>query len=43
VTTYHLLHTTIDYDGLLDLIELQAVRDSWQHAQLIDLHSRIGS
>jgi len=42
VTTYQALHTTIDYDGLLDLLELRAVRESWQHAMLLDLDEQRG-
>ena len=42
MTTYQALHTTIDYDGLLDLLELRAVRESWQHATLLDLDEQRG-
>lgn len=30
--TYEQLHTTIDFDGLHDLIEFHQVSDSWQEA-----------
>jgi hypothetical protein len=40
VTTYQALHTTIDLDGLLDLLELRSVRDSWQHAARLDADDR---
>lgn len=30
--TYEQLHTTIDYDGLLDLLEMKNVHDSWKDA-----------
>jgi len=32
--TYVALHTTIDLDGLFDLLELDDVHQSWQHAAL---------
>ena len=32
VATYVALHTTIDLDGLFDLLELQEVQQSWKHA-----------
>ncbi len=34
--TYALLHTTIDFDGLFDLIEIKEVQDSWKHAAIRD-------
>ncbi len=30
--TYERLHTTIDYDGLMDLLEMKQASDSWAHA-----------
>lgn len=32
VGTYIALHTTIDLDGLYDLLELQEIHTSWKHA-----------
>jgi hypothetical protein len=32
--TYEKLHTTIDYDGLWDLIEAKHVHDSWKKAAI---------
>ncbi len=32
--TYVLLDTTIDLDGLYDLLEMRSVADSWSAAQL---------
>lgn len=32
VSTYAALHTTIDLDGLYDLLEMQEVSASWKHA-----------
>jgi hypothetical protein len=32
VSTYIALHTSIDLDGLYDLIEMQEVHSSWKHA-----------
>ena len=34
VATYVALHTSIDIDGLFDLLELQEVHQSWSHAAL---------
>jgi hypothetical protein len=31
--TYTALHTTINLDGLLDILEMQNVLSSWQHAE----------
>lgn len=31
--TYESLHTTIDYDGLLDLLEMNDVHQSWKAAK----------
>lgn len=33
VATYVALHTTIDLDGLYDILELGEVHASWAHAQ----------
>lgn len=35
--TYQALHTTIDLDGLLDLLELVEVHSSWQHAMRLNV------
>ena len=35
--TYEALHTTIDYDGLWDLIEIKQVQDSWKKAARANL------
>ena len=32
VSTYEALHTTVDLDGLYDLLELREVHQSWKHA-----------
>lgn len=32
VVTYQALHTSIDLDGLYDLLEMQEVHASWKHA-----------
>ena len=34
VATYVALHTTIDLDGLFDLLELQEIQQSWKHASM---------
>lgn len=34
--TYQALQTTIDMDGLMDLLELHEVHESWKHAELLN-------
>jgi len=36
VSTYQALHTTIDLDGLFDLLELAEVHGSWQAAMALN-------
>jgi len=38
--TYVKLHTTIDLDGLYDLIEMQQVHSSWESAAQLNAHER---
>lgn len=37
---YVKLHTEIDLDGLYDILEMQDVHRSWQHAELKNAHWR---
>jgi len=34
VAAYQALHTTIDLEGLFDLIEMRDCMDSWAHAEM---------
>jgi len=34
VATYEALHTTLDLDGLYDLLEMQEVHQSWKNAAI---------
>ena len=34
--TYQALHTTIDLDGLYDILEMKDVLQSWIHAELFN-------
>jgi hypothetical protein len=36
VATYQALQSTLDYEDLLDLLELRRARDSWNHAAMFD-------
>jgi hypothetical protein len=36
VETYQALGTRITLDGLMDILEMKAVRDSWNHAELLN-------
>lgn len=38
--TYHLLTHAITLDGLLDLVEMKAYRDSWSHAEMLNSDER---
>lgn len=40
--TYEALHTTIDLDGLLDLLEMKDVLSSWQAAEMSNEEARRG-
>jgi len=34
VSTYHLLHTRIDMEGLADILEMREIHDSWTSAEM---------
>lgn len=38
--TYVKLHTTIDLDGLYDLLEMQQVHATWEAAAQLNAHER---
>jgi hypothetical protein len=40
VRTYESLGRSITLDGLLDILELKAVRDSWSHAEMFNADER---
>lgn len=40
---YEQLHTTIDLDGLCDILEMKQVLTSWQHAEMKNLKLRRSS
>jgi hypothetical protein len=42
VSTFVALHTTIDLDGLYDLLEMSAVHSSWSHAAMLNAEERHG-
>ena len=42
VSTYVALHTTIDLDGLYDLLEMAEVHRSWAHAAYLNMKEEHG-
>lgn len=40
VEMYEALHTSLDLDGLIDVLEMQHVRASWQHAEMFNLEEQ---
>ena len=38
--TYHLLRTSIDMVGLVDLLEMHEVHTSWKHAEMLNARWR---
>jgi hypothetical protein len=36
MVTFLALQTTLDYEDLLDILEMKRVRDSWAHAAMFD-------
>lgn len=42
VATYQALHTTIDLDGLYDLLEMVEVHSSWQEAMRLNVEETHG-
>ena len=42
VNTYLQLHTTIDMEGMMDLLEMHEVHESWKHAEMKNMQWRAG-
>jgi hypothetical protein len=38
--TYEALGSTMTMDEMLDILEMQAVRDSWSHAEMFNMDAR---